>query len=294
MLLFKKTKRKSFLLIAKLAFTYRLESQSEPILESANATSSIVLKEEISGLAGNDDSYQPWREWPDRLFPRFHTSSDPIKPTWTVITRSKTVLPSDLSSFLTSTYSSPSLTAAPSATSDDVHPTPSPTASDYVGETSSIYLPSNDSTDILTSLQSSFQSDHLQTSVTNEHSTPSITELDTSFTIASSSSPDAFEPISSTSQFTSSIHSTSSVDPLETSSTVPYENGTTPSPNDNVEHIHRSGNNRIYIIIYKLIITAIIRIVTTDFFLIIVRSLFSPENSCLPQRTARRNAKHKC
>lgn len=260
------------MLIAKLAFSYRLERQSdpEPISASANATSSILLKEEISGLTDNDDNYQPWREWPDRLFPRFHTS-DTIKPTWTVITRSKTVLPSDLSSsFLTSIYSSPSLTAAPSATSD-FNLSPSPIASDYTGETSSVYLPPplTSSADILTSsysLESSFKSDDLQTPspASSDHSTPSITELDSSlFTVPfspsapqstfsvpsiglSSFDTDQFEPISPTPDLLSSIHPTPTVDLPEASSTAHYDSNsttTTPLPDDNAEYIHRSGNH---------------------------------------------------
>lgn len=261
-------------------------------MEPTNATASSVLKEEISGL-DNDDNYQPWREWPDRLFPRFHTSSDTVRPTWTIITRSKTVLPSDLSLSSSDLYSpvassdspftsihpsSPQLTPVHSPTSD-VHLSPSPTiASDYVGETSSIYLPPNSSADILTRssypIQSSFSTDDLQTPSTSAHSTPSITDsfFDSSPfivpfspsvpqstpsvpSIVSSnqlSGSDQFESISSTLQSASFIpHPTPTIDwpPTTAHYDSTTENShpptTTPSP-DSREHIHRTGNHRNY------------------------------------------------
>lgn len=186
-------------MITKLAFCYRLERQTDSQLNNTNNTTTSIKtansKEEISSLFDNDDNYQSWREWPDRLFPRFHTITDQTKPTWTIVTKSKTIASTDYSPIYSSLAQ---LTPVPSLSSDLISPSPSsklesssfiPTVSNYE-ETNSNYLPPQSSIDILTSypIQSSFNVDDLSTSDSFFTHTPFLMDS-SSFTVSTSFIP---------------------------------------------------------------------------------------------------------
>lgn len=204
------------------------------------------------------------------------------KPTWTVITKSKTILPTE-----SSPQSSVQLTPVHSSSSSDFQlsslsseiPSLTPTVSDYSGETSSTYLASSD---VLTSyppIESSFHTVNLQTpSSSDALHTPSasITDLDTTFPNVISSTPSVpfssipFNSVSDTmfdsselnsNQFNSdsidrtdyeTISATSPIHPTHTFhppvTTVHFNgtddlNHTTPLPDFNEPQLHKTGNN---------------------------------------------------
>lgn len=213
------------------------------------------------------------------MFPRFHTSSDYTKPSWTVITKSKTALSSD------SYYSSDAFQQTPnpssvysSSSGYSSLSTLSPTVSDYFGESSSIYLPPINS-NILSShtIESSFNTNDLHTTLNQDPylsltpsvdsssfqiSTPTLPQSTPSMPLSSSilSSDISSEFSSNTNQFSSissidrtayeTISSTSSEladstaqlnETTSHNSNIPKS--TTPLPSDNnLQYRHKTGN----------------------------------------------------